>query len=76
MVYQEFCALPQRAYPLNAIPLYALPGGIRLAEEEPAELGGGGGYARPRRERKPRRINEEGEIKEMLAMILSSGILN
>jgi len=29
MLYQLFCALPVRSYPLNGIPLLSLPGGIR-----------------------------------------------
>lgn len=82
MLYQIQCVLPTRSYPLNALPLLSLSGGLASAYSPPPYLshghGGWGPEVRPwweREEIRKRILKDDEEVLEVIMGIVLSGRL-
>lgn len=74
MLYQVRCALPKRSYPLNALPLFSLPG---RGDTPPLLIydGGGGVTGRVQEDLYRWRRRDDVEILEIIMGIVLSGRL-
>lgn len=76
MYYQEYSALPKRAYPLNGIPLFGLPGKRYVPPKPPTPYygGGGGGYYEReydlKKERERAILEDDQEIFEVVSALM------
>ncbi|MBE9573955.1 MAG: hypothetical protein IMF20_02345 [Proteobacteria bacterium] len=74
MLYQEFCTLPVRSYPLNGLPLFSLPG-KRLVVRVIDYDGGGGITGKVQEDLYRWRKRDDKEILDIIMTIVLSGRL-